>query len=135
MRGIYSITNTITNEVLYGQSKDIEHRLKVHKTSLKGNYHCNPLLQNSWNKYGETVFTFEPFYITEEPNLTYFEKKAITESKLPVFNIADPENPTKLSPESIRRMVKSRNKNRIGRQTDTVSRYLNEATQKMSLYW
>lgn len=57
--GIYKITNTLNNKVYIGQSKNVNERLKKHKQALKGNYHENNYLQNSWNKYGENHFTFE----------------------------------------------------------------------------
>ena len=34
-------------------------RWDCHKAQLRGNYHDNPHLQNSWNKYGEENFKFE----------------------------------------------------------------------------
>lgn len=33
-------------------------RWDCHKSQLRGNYHDNPHLQNSWNKYGEDNFEF-----------------------------------------------------------------------------
>jgi group I intron endonuclease len=133
MRGIYSITNIFTNTVYYGQSKNCENRLRVHECSLKGNYHHNPILQSSWNKYGKEAFIFTPILESNE-DLTRLEKKYISEAYsigLKLFNIADPEDPTKLSAESIKRMIKTKSKKHY----KTVNPYLNEAIQKMSLYW
>lgn len=56
--GIYLITNTINNKKYVGQSWDIVQRWINHKSSLRGGYHGNVHLQNSWNKYGEENFTF-----------------------------------------------------------------------------
>lgn len=37
-------------------------RWDCHKAQLRGNYHDNPYLQNSWNKYGEESFEFVIIY-------------------------------------------------------------------------
>lgn len=37
-------------------------RWDCHKAQLRGNYHDNPHLQNSWNKYGEENFEFVIIY-------------------------------------------------------------------------
>ena len=72
--GIYKITNQINNKVYIGQSRDIEKRLANHKTYLRGNYHYNTYLQNSYNKYGEKNFKFEILKICKTKYLDRFEK-------------------------------------------------------------
>lgn len=57
--GVYKITNTTNGKFYIGSSKDIEQRFDEHKKKLKNNSHINPILQNSWNYYGENNFTFE----------------------------------------------------------------------------
>lgn len=57
--GIYKITNIANNRVYIGQSINVNERLKNHKQALKGGYHENLYLQNSWNKYGIENFLFE----------------------------------------------------------------------------
>lgn len=61
--GIYCIQNTITEKVYIGSAVNVKHRLLSHKSVLKRNKHHSKHLQNSWNKYGETNFSF---YILEE---------------------------------------------------------------------
>ena len=61
--GIYCIENTITNKKYIGQSVDINDRWSRHRIDLRLNRHCNSIIQNSWNKYGEEFFKF---YILEE---------------------------------------------------------------------
>ena len=46
-----------------GMTTNIEKRMIIHKSSLRGNYHDNDYLQKSWNKHGEESFLF---YILEE---------------------------------------------------------------------
>jgi group I intron endonuclease len=57
--GIYYIKNLITDKYYVGQSRNVEDRIKNHKTCLKHNKHSNSYLQNAWNKYGENVFEFK----------------------------------------------------------------------------
>ena len=56
--GIYSITNTITNEKYIGEARDVAKRWQQHIKQLELNSHHSYKLQESYNKYGITVFTF-----------------------------------------------------------------------------
>lgn len=66
--GIYEIKNKINGKMYIGQSRNINKRRSYHLWKLRSNNHFNPLLQNSFNKYGEHNFEF---IILEEcePNL------------------------------------------------------------------
>ena len=59
MIGIYKITNKITNRVYIGQSLRCKTRWSQHKWSLKNKLHSNQYLQNSFNKYGIDIFSFD----------------------------------------------------------------------------
>lgn len=72
--GIYKITNNSNNKIYIGQSVDVEDRIKKHKRALRGNYHYNKHLQNSFNKYGEDSFEFKLLKACKEPYLDRFEK-------------------------------------------------------------
>ena len=57
--GIYGIRNKINNKIYIGKTMvNFGDRWDCHKAQLRGNYHDNPHLQNSWNKYGEDNFEF-----------------------------------------------------------------------------
>lgn len=56
---IYKITNNITKQSYIGQTIDIKRRRREHIHLLEEGRHENPLLQNSWNVYGEENFSFE----------------------------------------------------------------------------
>lgn len=71
--GIYIIINHINRKKYVGSSKSIGERLSVHKSRLRGGYHPNTFLQRSWNKYGESAFSFETLEITTE--LTRVERE------------------------------------------------------------
>lgn len=56
--GIYKIENVVNNKIYIGRSKNIDRRIKQHKTELRQQKHGNRYLQNSWNKHGEGSFLF-----------------------------------------------------------------------------
>lgn len=56
--GIYAIINTKNGKTYIGSTIDFEGRWKGHKYDLRKGVHCNPHLQNAWNKYGEDAFEF-----------------------------------------------------------------------------
>ena len=55
--GIYGIKNKVNNKIYVGKTMmNFGDRWDCHKSQLRGGYHDNPHLQNSWNKYGEDNF-------------------------------------------------------------------------------
>lgn len=77
--GIYSIVNSVNMQFYVGRSTNVHRRLKQHLWDLRANRHTNPKLQNSFNKYGESVFTFELQCELPEENLVEFEQLVIDE--------------------------------------------------------
>ncbi len=66
--GIYKITNRVTGRFYIGKSegkKGFRKRWLSHRQELRRNVHGCSYLQNSYNKYGESCFTFEILEITE----------------------------------------------------------------------
>jgi len=57
--GIYCIRNTKNGKVYIGSSTNIKTRMSRHASELKYNSHTNNFLQNDWDEYGSTSFTFE----------------------------------------------------------------------------
>ena len=72
--GIYKITNLINGKGYVGQSVDVEYRIRVHKSSLRGGYHRSKHLQSAWNKYGEENFEFE---LIKECEVKYLDELEI----------------------------------------------------------
>jgi group I intron endonuclease len=56
---IYVIENTVNGKIYVGQTGNWKKRKRDHYRSLKFNKHGNSHLQASWNKYGESSFTFK----------------------------------------------------------------------------
>ncbi len=57
--GIYLISHLDSGKVYVGSSVNCISRIKKHKSLLSRNKHYNTKLQNAWNKYKETNFSFE----------------------------------------------------------------------------
>jgi len=58
--GVYLIRNLHTGAVYVGSSShSIARRWREHRSCLIGGRHCNPRLQNAWNKYGADMFAWE----------------------------------------------------------------------------
>lgn len=57
--GIYAVLNTTNNRHYIGSSTDIAARWAHHRLMLSLGRHCNPHLQNSWNKHGADMFIFK----------------------------------------------------------------------------
>jgi group I intron endonuclease len=79
--GIYKITNIKTGRFYIGKSagKDGFYcRWREHRRKLRANAHCCTYLQNSYNKHGESCFTFEVLEIrTHGENLFGLESEYI----------------------------------------------------------
>lgn len=80
MIGIYRIKNLVNGKCYYGSSKNIKKRWKTHLNQLRKNKHINSILQNAWNKYGETNFVFELVEECNLKNLFEVEQKYLDES-------------------------------------------------------
>lgn len=73
--GIYKITNNVTGKFYIGSAKDIDWRWTIHQRDLRGNRHCNPKLQHSWNFHGEPQFTFVVIEETTSDQSKLFERE------------------------------------------------------------
>lgn len=56
--GIYSIKNTLNGNIYIGSTFKFQERWATHLSNLRAKRHVNKYLQNSFNKYGEALFTF-----------------------------------------------------------------------------
>ena len=77
--GIYMIQNKLNNKMYIGQAVDIEKRWGDHRRGLRGGYHDNKHLQNSWKRDGEENFEFTFLLECEESNLNMYEEYYIFE--------------------------------------------------------
>ncbi len=84
--GIYQIKNKTNNKIYVGSSKYIEKRWKRHLSNLKAKKHCNPYLQNSFNKHGEEIFEFTILEECDESQLLIQEQYWI-DKLTPEYNI------------------------------------------------
>lgn len=70
---MYKISCIDNNSYYYGSSENIIKRWSYHKSMLCKNKHDNPIVQNTWNKYGEAAFQFEIDGLFEKDNLEEIE--------------------------------------------------------------
>lgn len=80
--GVYKITCVQTQKYYIGSSKNLLKRIYTHKYDLRKNKHHSPYMQNVYNKYGETSFTYE---IIEECE-NYLEREQYYHDLLDCFN-------------------------------------------------
>ena len=71
--GVYKIQNKINGRCYIGITNDWERRLKQHLEELKYNYHSCEELQDDYNKYGLSAFTFDMICNCEEEDLPFME--------------------------------------------------------------
>lgn len=72
-KGVYCIKNNVNNKIYIGSTNlSFSKRLSFHKWQLRNNKHKNSHLQYTWNKYGESNFSFE---ILEELTDNILEKE------------------------------------------------------------
>jgi len=57
--GIYKILNKQNNKFYIGSAVDLKSRKREHYYELKNNKHHSKYLQRSYNKYGDSSFSFE----------------------------------------------------------------------------
>lgn len=83
--GIYKITNEQTNRVYYGSTKDFEHRVKAHISTLKHDKHCNPGIQSDY-KQGHT-FRFELIAVIEERTERLKRERELIKASDNIYNL------------------------------------------------
>lgn len=87
--GIYKITNRITGRFYIGKAEDkrgFYRRWGTHRRELRKNIHSCHYLQNSYNKHGESCFTFEILEIRDyKEDLRCLESEYITNLKAMYF--------------------------------------------------
>lgn len=114
MSGVYEILHTGSGKRYIGSSKDINNRLRSHRSALRNNRHHSYHLQRAWQAYGENAFVFRPIIQCDLSDLPFYEQLVIDGYKAADracgFNIC-PEVGTQtgkvLRPESREKMRKA----------------------------
>ena len=86
--GIYCIT--INGKQYIGSSTNIKKRLAQHKSDLKNDRHCNPYLQNTYNKYNEFGSECLEYLDNASGQELVEREKYWIEKYKSVYNIQDP---------------------------------------------
>jgi len=100
--GVYAIINLMNNKVYVGSACDLKRREADHVRRLRGGYHDNLYLQNSWNKYGESNFTFGLLEECELFELIPREQYWIDEFESYLFKNGYNRSPTAGSPLGVK---------------------------------
>jgi group I intron endonuclease len=66
--GIYKIVNLAKGDCYVGQSQNVKKRISEHFRLLRNGKHVNGRLQNAFNKYGESNFSWGLEAVCEDPN-------------------------------------------------------------------
>ena len=83
--GVYKITNTVTKDFYIGSSKDVKHRLAVHKCHSRWNEHPNNPMYIDMKKYGVDKFEVQVIEEVESEKLKEKEQQFI-ETLKPTYN-------------------------------------------------
>lgn len=66
LMGVYKVVNTATNECYVGSSRHVKKRTSEHFRLLRHGFHPNPLLQQSFDSYGEKFFKWDLEVLCED---------------------------------------------------------------------
>lgn len=95
--GIYQITHKSSGKKYIGSTNNINNRRLDHLRDLRNNRHCNPHLQNAWNKYGESDFVFQIIEITTT-NTQFIREQWYLDNKIDWNNDFNSNKSASLSP-------------------------------------
>jgi group I intron endonuclease len=79
--GIYKIINETNGNYYVGSSSNIQKRFYDHKRLLNKNRHNNPKLQNAWNKYEKSVWSYSVIENVQSNDLLLIEQKYLDIAK------------------------------------------------------
>ena len=108
----------INNKKYIGQSKNIEYRWKEHIKKLNSDKHINNHLQNAWNTYGASGFTFSILELCTKEELTkqedYWMKYYNTLNREQGYNLREAGPTGSFRKESRERMRQAQIGNNVG---------------------
>ena len=123
--GVYQIQSRIKPERIYiGSSVDVYSRWSKHLCDLRDNEHCNPKLQNHYNKYGKNDLIFSVVICCEKDELLGAEQFYM-DSKKTYFNIA-PKAGSNLG------LKKTEEQNRLNRERQIGGKHTEERRRNQS---
>lgn len=109
--GIYQIVNCINGKKYVGSSKDLYKRGCAHFRALKGNYHSNCYLQNTYNKYGKEIFKFEVLEFVK----TIEELLSKEQYYIELYNVCNKDKGYNLVVDATRNILSEESKKKISK--------------------
>lgn len=83
--GIYVITS-LSGKQYVGSAVSFSARWRLHQHYLRKGQHHSSHLQRAWNKHGEEAFVFSVLFICANPDLLFYEQRAINVLQ-PEYNV------------------------------------------------
>lgn len=110
LKVIYFIQNHETGKFYIGSTVNFKHRFNEHKRKLNINTHANIKLQNAWNKYSQSSFTFSIIEYVDKIEDLLIREQYFMDLLKPEYNIAlsatAPMQGRKHSKETIKKIKK-----------------------------
>lgn len=110
--GIYAIENAYTGAIYVGgTTKSFDERWRAHRNGLNNGSHHSQLLQDAWNRHGESVFVFRILEVVQDRLLVPIRERQWMEELQPAYNSAyiaigyGSENPQKSSGVTYRQTI------------------------------
>jgi group I intron endonuclease len=79
--GVYLITRIGTDQHYVGSSVDVNKRWSAHRSLLRNSQHHATYLQHTWNKFGESAFSFTVVQEVKRTNNVAEMKKALIDAE------------------------------------------------------
>lgn len=86
--GVYRITCTANGKFYIGSALSLNKRRREHLHGLRRNKHSNRIMQNAFNKHGETAFVFDVLEIVLVPEMLTAREQYWIDTLKPTFNLA-----------------------------------------------
>lgn len=86
--GIYIIQNNINGHAYVGSTVHFKRRFALHLHKLRKGKHHSPHLQNAWNKYGETAFSFMRLQFIDDKTHRLKCEQVFLDTLKPVYNVS-----------------------------------------------
>lgn len=88
-KGVYQITNIVNDKIYVGSTTDsFRQRFSSHKSLLRRHIHPNIHLQRSWDKHGESNFTFTILECIDDSSKIIEREQYYIDELKPHYNIS-----------------------------------------------
>jgi len=104
MQVVYRIRNKITEDIYIGSAVKYDYRIWAHLSRLRKGTHHSKILQNAFNKYGESIFEFSVLEQVHDKQKLIEREQYYLDTLKPKYNISKKAG----SPLGIKHSLRSR---------------------------